>query len=168
MSENEIKPVLWDVTEAIGFDGSRVEDITPCPDGRFVHVDDYQSAIDRLREDLAEIRSQRDRAELLVEARGTCIDRLTAERDAAVADAGRWRHITEELDRSYGDGYTEPKERCIVLEWQQGPWIRDGSNGGAGRPDTFPGWNSIVDEMMAETRRVLAELDHDDCAEGSA
>lgn len=96
------------------------------------------------------------------------IDRLTAERDAAVADAGRWRHITEELDRSYGDGYTEPKERCIVLEWQQGPWIRDGSNGGAGRPDTFPGWNSIVDEMMAETRRVLAELDHDDCAEGSA
>lgn len=51
MSENEIKPVLWDMSCETTVDGAEIPgttDITPCPHGRFVHIDDYKSAIDRL------------------------------------------------------------------------------------------------------------------------
>lgn len=81
------------------------------------------------------------------------LDALEAARD----DAERWRFVTNELSEAYGDGNTEPHECHVHLEWVQGPWIRDGSNGGRGRPDTFPGWNAIVDAKIAQHR-----LDYDD------
>jgi 3-methyladenine DNA glycosylase/8-oxoguanine DNA glycosylase len=77
------------------------------------------------------------------------VTRLRAEVEKYRKDAQRYGFLKDERTGSYGDGYTEPKEAHLCLEWQQGPWIRDGSNGGLGRPDVFPGWDSIVDEMMA-------------------
>lgn len=77
-------------------------------------------------------------------------------------DAERWRFLKNECTDRYGDGYSEPREAHLCLEWQQGSWIRDGSNGGRGRPDTFPGWDAIVDEMIARAADELAALDADD------
>lgn len=79
-------------------------------------------------------------------------------------DAARWRFLCDECTHSYGDGYTEPNECCVNLEWQQGPWIRDGSNGGMGRSDTFPGWDSILDEAMEKHLRELSDDEGDDTA----
>lgn len=81
-------------------------------------------------------------------------------------DAERWRYLKTECTHHYGDGNTEPREAHLYLEWGQGPWIRDGSNGGLGRADTFPGWDTIVDWMMVETEKELADLDdpEDDAA----
>lgn len=76
-----------------------------------------------------------------------------------VRNAERWRFFCEEMTHSYGDGYNEPKECHAQLTWQQGPWIRGGSNGGNGRPDTFPGWNSVIDEAMENQRRELLDLE---------
>lgn len=80
MSENEIKPVDGAIP-AREFDGQLW---IPADVAIELRSND-RATIDLLREDLAEIRSQRDRAELLVEARGACIARLTAERDDALA-----------------------------------------------------------------------------------
>ena len=74
-------------------------------------------------------------------------------------DAERWRFFCDNIGSAYGDGYTEPREQSACLEWQQGPWIRDGSNGGQGRADTFPGWSAIIDKMMEDEQRALEELD---------
>lgn len=88
MIENEIKPVAWIDREYFEFVSENDEGSEPIYD---------QSAIDHLRECLAEIRSQRDRAELLVEARGTWIARVTAERDTAVADAERRLQLIRDM-----------------------------------------------------------------------
>lgn len=82
MSENEIKPVDGAIP-AREFDGQLW---IPADVAIELRSND-RATIDLLREDLAEIRSQRDRAELLVEARGTCIARLTAELEVARYDA---------------------------------------------------------------------------------
>lgn len=55
MSENETQPVVWDLTYELGTCGDTIPssyDITPCPGGRFVHIDDFHSAIDRLTSEL--------------------------------------------------------------------------------------------------------------------
>lgn len=84
--------------------------------------------------------------------------------DALLADALRWRHIRDECAYSYGDGHTEPVEHGIHLDWMQGAWIRDESNGGIGRPDTFPGWNSLVDNLISNLATELTEDDALDAA----
>lgn len=89
---------------------------------------------------------------------------VVAERDALLADALRWRHIRDECAYSYGDGHTEPVEHGIHLDWMQGAWIRDESNGGIGRPDTFPGWNSLVDNLISNLATELTEDDALDAA----
>jgi len=83
----------------------------------------------------------------------------TMQVEDVVRDAARWRFFCDNIGRSYGDGYSEPREESACLEWQQGPWIRDGSNGGRGRADTFPGWSAILDKMMEDERRALEDLD---------
>lgn len=100
-----------------------------------------------------------DRAEFRVRA-----EKAEAERDALLADALRWRHIRDECAYSYGDGHTEPVEHGIHLDWMQGAWIRDESNGGIGRPDTFPGWNSLVDNLISNLATELTEDDAIDAA----
>jgi len=79
--------------------------------------------------------------------------------EAAERDAARWRFFCDNIGGGYGDGYTEPREQYASLEWQQGPWIYDGSNDGRGRADTFPGWSAIIDRMMEEEKLALKELD---------
>lgn len=86
---------------------------------------------------------------------------MTRRAEAAEADARRWRHVRDEMTYHYGDGQTEPRECGIHLEWFQGPWVRDGSNGGSGRPDSFPGWDTIVDEAITKLADELQELDDD-------
>lgn len=77
----------------------------------------------------------------------------------ALLDSERWRYLKDERTDHYGDGHSEPNEAHLFLEWRQGPWIRDGSNGGRGRPDAFPGWDAIVDEMMANAASEIADFD---------
>ena len=89
------------------------------------------------------------------------VEALRQRAEAAEADARRWRHVRDEMTYHYGDGQTEPRECGIHLEWVQGPWIRDGSNGGSGRPDSFPGWDTIVDEAITKLADELRELDDD-------
>ena len=86
---------------------------------------------------------------------------------AMVADAERWRHLGA-LTQSYGDGHTEPVEYFVQLEWRQGPWIFDGSDDGRGRPDTFPGWGAIVDEMLERQREEMAGDEEEDTARQAA
>jgi hypothetical protein len=74
-------------------------------------------------------------------------------------DAERWRFLCDEMTSCYGDGYTEPREASVCLEWQQGPWIYDGSNDGRGRADTFPGWSAIIDKMTQDHADRVARLD---------
>lgn len=117
MSENEIKPVAWvDLHVWLATNDAGDSFFTDYQDEDTVAVYD-QSAIDLLREDLAEIRSQRDRAELLVEARGTCIDRLTAERDAAVAEMQAIRKaVGNEMLARFIDKHGDPVPLVVELE----------------------------------------------------
>lgn len=98
---------------------------------------------------------------------GNMVEALRLRAEAAEADARRWRHVRDEMTHHYGDGQTEPRECVIHLEWFQGPWVRDGSNRGLGRPDSFPGWDTIVDEAITKLADELQELD-DDAAIASA
>ncbi|WP_039725819.1 hypothetical protein [Xanthomonas sp. SHU 199] len=125
----------------------------------------------RLKADLRDARKQQE--EMLVELAADVavinVLRGRAERAEALLhdaqrDAGRWRFLKNECTEQYGDGYSEPREAHLCLEWGQGSWIMDGSNGGRGRPDTFPGWDAIVDEMIARAQAELAALDADDAA----
>lgn len=98
MSENEIKPVVWDLSCQVmekGWEERTAFDITPCPDGRFIHVDDYQSAIDR----------------------------LTAERDAALASRDRYWDERDEAQRKLSVAVAEGKG--LVADAERYRWLRD-------------------------------------------
>lgn len=94
MSEDEIKPVAWTINESlekvaagqIGFIAPR-EKITPAAD---VPLYD-QSAIDRLTAEMDRMRIIKSQDSDHVSFCHAEIDRLTAERDAALADAASLR-----------------------------------------------------------------------------
>lgn len=104
MSENEIKPVVWDMSCETTVDGAEIPgttDITPCPHGRFVHIDDYKSAIDRLT---AALEASRKEAQFLRSHRPIArrLTEVTADRDAAVADAERYRWLRDKCNHIGG------------------------------------------------------------------
>lgn len=85
-------PTLWEIsceTSHDGIDVLETIDVTPCPDGRFVHIDDYKAAIDR----------------------------LTAERDAAVAERDAVRNaIGNDMLKSYIEKHGDPIPLVLALE----------------------------------------------------
>ena len=110
MSENEIKPVAWIDREYFEFFSEKDEGSEPLYD---------QSAIDRLTAELTLASGEQNRLQLkwdeFRKTKNTEVQRLTAERDAALQSRDRF---WDERDAAVADA-SSLRERMLALEAQR-------------------------------------------------